>query len=117
AANAGLLREYGFTDTEIATYTRDDEKLHLRAARFTDATSALGTYSFYLKPEMADQQIGDRAAALGDHILLQRANLLIDASFEHPSAMSAAELRELAADLPAIGRGAATPPRLVRYFP
>jgi len=117
AANAGLLREYGFTDTEIATYTRDDEKLHLRAARFTDATGALGTYSFYLKPEMADQQIGDRAAALGDHILLQRANLLIDASFEHPSAMSAAELRELAAELPAIGGGAATPPSLISDFP
>src|SRR5436305_15281500 len=61
ASNAGLLKEYGFTGGETATYTRDDEKLHLRAARFTDATGALGIYSFYLKPEMADQKIGDRA--------------------------------------------------------
>src|SRR5437588_2916745 len=117
AAHAGLLKEYGFTDSEAATYTREGEKLHLRAARFADATGALGTYSFYLKPDMADQQIGDRAAALGEHILFQRANLLVDASFEHPSAMSAAELRELATELPAASGGAAALPSLVNNLP
>jgi len=117
AAHAGLLKEYGFTDSETATYMRDGEKLHLRAARFADATGALGIYSFYLKPDMADQQIGDRAAALGEHILFQRANVLVDASFEHASAMSAAELRELATDLPAAGGGAATAPSLISNLP
>lgn len=118
AAHAGLLKEYGATDSETATYIRDGEKLHLHAARFADATGALGIYSFYLKPDMTDdQQIGDRAAALGAHILFQRANLLVDASFEHPSAMSAAELRELANDLPAAGGGAATVPSLISNLP
>ena len=40
AANAGLLHEFGFVDYEAATYQRDDHKLRVRAARFTDATGA-----------------------------------------------------------------------------
>ena len=41
--NAAVLKEYGFTSFESATYTRDDgRKLTLRAARFGDASGAYG---------------------------------------------------------------------------
>lgn len=116
-AHAALLKEYGFNAAETATYTRDDEKLQVRAASFTDATGAFGTFSFYLKPGMTDEKIGDRSAALGDHILYQRANFLVDAVFDHPSPMSASELRELAANLPTVHGGAATPPSVIGELP
>ena len=117
AANAALLKEYSFTAAETATYSRDEEKLQIHAASFADATGAFGTFSFYLKPGMVDEKIGDRSAVLGNHILYQRANFLIDAVFDHPSAMSAAELRELAAGLQTVGGGAATPPSVVENLP
>src|SRR5579862_2774426 len=41
--NAAVLKEYGFTNFESATYTRDDgRKLAVKAARFADASGAYG---------------------------------------------------------------------------
>jgi hypothetical protein len=117
AANAALLKEYSFNAVETATYSRDNEKLQVRAAGFADATGAFGTFSFYLKPGMTDEKIGDRSAALRDHILFQRSNFLMDAVFDHPSPMSASELRELAANLQTVGGGAATPPGVINNLP
>ncbi|HEV2112707.1 MAG TPA: DUF6599 family protein, partial [Terriglobales bacterium] len=116
-ANAALLGEYGFTAAETATYSRGDEKLQVRAASFTDATGAFGTFSFYRKPGMEDEKIADRSAALGEHILFQRANFLVDAVFSRPGPMSASELRELAANLQTIGGGAASPPSVITELP
>ena len=46
-ANAALLKEYGFTDVESATYKSDDGRtLTIRAARFADASGAFGAYMF-----------------------------------------------------------------------
>src|SRR5438874_8639949 len=117
AANAALLHEFGFTDYEAATYKRDDRKLQVRAARFVDATGAFGAYSFYARPEMQGERIGDRAASNGDHVLFMRANVLVDAVFEHATAMSGSELRELAQELPVVTGGPATLPTLPGYLP
>src|SRR5438270_13045037 len=89
AANAGLLHEFRFTDYEAATYKRDDRKLRVRAARFTDATGAFGAYSCYARPEMQGEKIADRAAANGGPVLFMRADVLVDALFDHAPAMSA----------------------------
>src|SRR4051812_46872826 len=41
AANASVLKEFGFTELQSAIYTKDSgRKLSLRAARFSDATGA-----------------------------------------------------------------------------
>src|ERR1700693_5590683 len=41
--NAALLREYGFSDFESATYKSEDGRtLKIRAARFADASGAFG---------------------------------------------------------------------------
>src|SRR5580700_7658675 len=67
--NAPLLKEYGFTDFESATYKSDDGRtLKIRAARFTDASGAFGAFSFYLQPEMAREEIGDQGASLNQRV-------------------------------------------------
>ena len=43
SVNAALLKEYGLTDFESATYTRDDgRKVALKSIRFADASGAYG---------------------------------------------------------------------------
>jgi hypothetical protein len=70
---------------------------------------------------MAKEQIGDQGASLtssaGQRVLFYRGHILVDALFSQQSAMSAAELRELAGALPrASGSSAALPPVLL-YMP
>lgn len=112
--NPALLTEYGFKDFENATYKSDDGRtLKIRAARFADASGAFGAFCFYLRPEMPAEEIGDRGASLGQRVLFFRGGVLIDAVFSTTSAMSAAELRELAGALPrAVGSAGALPPLL-----
>ena len=120
--NAALLQEYRFSDFSAATYRSDDGRtLKIRAARFADASGAFGAYTFYLQQEMAKEQIGDQGASLvsgaGQRVLFYRGHILVDALFSQQSPMSAAELRELAGDLPrASGSAAALPPVLL-YMP
>ena len=118
AINPALLKEYGFTDLESATYTRDDgRKLTVKAARFNDASGAYGAFTFYRMPQMISEQIGDQGASLNERILFLRGNILVDAVFAKLSAMSAAELRELSSDLPLPPGNAANLPNLPSYLP
>jgi len=117
-ANAAVLREYRFTDFASATYARGDGRtLQIRAARFADASGAFGAYTFYLEPEMAKEQIGDQGASLGNRVLFYRGYVLVDALFSEETAMSGAELRELAGALPLpVGSARALPP-VISYMP
>jgi hypothetical protein len=117
-ANAAVLKEYRFTDLALATYTRDDGRtLKIRAARFADASGAFGAYTFYLQPGMAKEQIGDQAASAGDRVLFYRGNVLVDAQFSQESAMSGAELRELAGALPRMAGSSGNLPSFVELLP
>ena len=116
--NAEVLKEYGFSDFASATYTRDDgRRLTLKAARFADASGAYGAFTFYKMPQMLIEKIGDQAASLNERVLFYRGNILIDAVFQRLSAMSAAELRELAADLPLPPGNTGKLPGLPAYLP
>lgn len=116
--NAALLKEYGFTDFEGATYNSDDGRtLKIRAARFADATGAFGAYSFYLDPEMAREEIGDQGASLNQRVLFYRGHILVEAVFSQLSVMSAASLRELAGVLPRPGGNAANLPPILAFLP
>jgi hypothetical protein len=116
--NAALLKEYGFTDFEAATYKSDDGRtLKVRAARFTDATGAFGAYSFYLQPEMAREEIGDQGASLNQRVLFYRGHILVDAVFSQLSVMSAAGLRELAGVLPRPSGNAGSLPPILAFMP
>jgi hypothetical protein len=117
-ANAPVLKEYGFNQMETATYVRDDgRKLAIKAARFDDASGAFGAYTFYYQPEMNREQIGDQGASFNERILFYRGNILVDAVFDRVTAMSAAELRELAGLLPRPVGNAGNLPPVLAYMP
>jgi hypothetical protein len=85
--------------------------------RFGDATGAYGAYTYYRVPGMHPEDIGRGAAANGPRILFWNGATLVDAKFDHLTAMSAAELRELARKLPVPGGTADIPPSLPGYLP
>ncbi len=116
--NGAVLKEYRFSDLASSTYTRDDGRtLKIRAARFADASGAFGAYTFYLQPEMTKEQIGDQGASLGQRVLFYRGHVLVDAQFSQESAMSGAELRELAGALPHPNGNAANLPAFIEFMP
>jgi len=116
--NPGILKEYGFTDVAIGTYDRDNgRRLILRAARFADASGAYGAFTFYKQPEMLNEKIGDQASSLNNRVLFYRGCVLVDALFDKLSVMSAAELRELADNIPLPQGGARKLPSLPTYLP
>jgi len=117
-AYPAVLKEYGFTDSETATYTRDDgRKLIIKAARFADASGAYGAFTFYRHPDMKTEEIGTKAASLNNRILFFRSNVLVDATFDRVTEMSGAELRELASLLPSAKGSADNLPNLPEYLP
>jgi hypothetical protein len=116
--NAALLKEYGFTDFEAATYKSDDGRtLKVRAARFADASGAFGAYSFYLQPEMAREEIGDQGASLDRRVLFYRGHVVVEAVFSQLSPMSPANLRELAGLLPRPAGNAGNLPPILAFMP
>jgi hypothetical protein len=116
--NAALLKEYGFTDFQSAIYTREDgRKLTVKAARFEDASGAYGAFTYYKLPQMLVEKVGDQGASLNERVLFYRGNILVDAVFQNLTAMSAAELRELADSLPLPSGSTRNLPGLPRYLP
>src|SRR5256885_16751551 len=94
ASNARVLQEYRFTDLTAATYTREDGRtLKIRAARFSDASGAFGAYTFYLRPDMNKEQIGDQGSSVGDRVLFYRGHVLVDAQFSRRSEEHTSELQ------------------------
>jgi len=117
-AYASLLKEYGFTDLETANYRRDDGRtLAIKAARFENTSGAVGAYTFYRQAEMQKEQIGDWGSSFNQRILFFRGNVLIDAVFDRVTAMSAAELRQLAGFLPRPTGSTANMPPILAYMP
>src|ERR1051326_1448820 len=98
--DAPVLKEYGFSDSETAVYSRDGRKMQVKAARFKDASGAFGAFTYYIQPQMRTEAIGDRAASNNSRILFYKGNILVDVSLERVTAMSAADLRALATALP-----------------
>ena len=100
AADSPVLKEYGFSDSEAASYGRNGRKMQVRAARFRDASGAFGAFTYYIQPQMQTETIGDRAASNNTRILFYKGNILVDVSLDRVTAMSAADLRSLADALP-----------------
>jgi hypothetical protein len=117
SAYAAVLKEYGFNELESATYSRPDRKLSVKAARFNDATGAYGAFTFYKTEGMEIEKIGDLAASAGTKVLFYRGNILVEASLDRVTAMSAGELRELAAALPQPTGNKLNLPTLPAYLP
>jgi uncharacterized protein DUF6599 len=116
-ASSRVLTEDRFTAYELASYKRDDRTLTIKAAQFADAAGAYAAFTFYRQPLMRAENIGMLAASLNDRVLFFSGNLLVDAQFDHVTAMSGAQLRELAARLPQPTGPAAALPTLPNYLP
>ena len=117
AANAPVLKEYGFQEFVTAHYVNGDNQLNLRAIRFQDASGAYGAFTFYRRPGSIAEQVGRSAAWDGTHILFWNGATLVDGTFTKVTPMSAAELRELAKDLPQPPGSANIAPPLPGYLP
>ena len=117
AANAAVLKEYGFQQVETAHYTNGDNKLNLRAIRFVDASGAFGAFTFFRRAGNIPEQIGRSAAWDGTHALFWNGATLVDATLDKVTPMTASELRELAKDLPQPPGSASVAPPLPGYLP
>jgi hypothetical protein len=117
AANASVLSECGFRQFESANYVNQDGKLAVRAIRLEDASGAYCAFTFYRRAGSLAEQIGRTGAWDGSHALFWAGNTLVDAVFDHVTAMSTAQLRELAGDLPQPSGSANIPPSLPGYLP
>jgi hypothetical protein len=114
---AGVLKEYGFVSLHTAAYTRAERKLNIKAIRFKDATGAYGAFSFYKQPAMQTESIGDQASSANERVLFYRGNIVVEATLDRVTAMSAGELRELANELPLPTEQARALPSLPAYLP
>ncbi len=117
ATNAALMKEYGFGRLETATYSRPGRQMTVKAARFNDATGAYGAFTFYKSAEMLNEKFGDQGATLNERVLFYRGNVLVQATLDRITAMSAGELRELAAAIPLPLGTARNLPTLPQYLP
>ena len=117
AANASVLKEYGFQQFVSAHYANGDNKLNVRAIRFQDASGAYGAFTFYRRAGSIAEQIGRTAAWDGSHVLFWNGATLVDATLDHVTPMTASELRELAKDLPQPPGSANVAPPLPGYLP
>lgn len=116
-ADAAVLNEYGFKDFESGAYQRNGRKMQIKVARFKDATGAYGAFTYYVQPQWRKEDIGDRAASNNQRILFSRSNLLVDATLQEVTAMSAADLRALADALPKVKGNLAGLPTLQDELP
>ncbi len=117
ATNAQVLKECGFSDYAAASYMGNGNTLSVHAMRFADATGAYSAYTFYRLPGTHPEEIGRGGAANGSQVIFWNGATVVDAKFDHLTAMSAAGLRELATKLPVPNGTANIPPSLTGYLP
>src|SRR6185369_13693722 len=113
SANAAALKEYDFTGATLASYKRGTETLNVQALSFRDLSGAYGAYSFFRQNGWPKAEIGAGATSNKNLVLFWQGTTVVNANFSNLGPMSAAELRELAAQLPMPqGNKALAPPIL-----
>ena len=117
SANLAALKEYGCTGGMVAAYKRGGETLNVKALTFNDVSGAYGAYSFYRQNGWPKAEIGTGGTSNHNRVLFWQGNTVVDATFSHVGPMSAAEMRELAKDLPAPQGNRALPPPILASLP
>ena len=116
-ANAKVLQEFGITRWATAHYSRSGEELDIKSLGFADASGAYGAFTYYTRPGMAPETIGQQGAFDGSRVLFWSGTTVVDAKFSAITAMSASELRELANTLPRPQGNVLVSPSLPKYLP
>jgi hypothetical protein len=117
APNTDVLNEYGLKEFSESTYRRGGSKVNLRAMRFVDATGAYGAFTFYRRPEMKPDAIGNGGAGDAHEVVFWTGVTVVDATFDCPEGQIAASLEALSAALPAASGSGGLPPSLPNYLP
>ena len=112
AQHAAALKEYGFRDSEQATYTREGRTITVRAVRFNDGIGGFGAFTYFREPGMVSEKLCDTAASAREHILVHCADIVLDAKWDRITAMTMAELRVLTQALETVGGPAAQGPSI-----
>lgn len=110
--NSAILKEYGLKFHEVSSYERADRKILVTAYHFADATGAYGAFTYYRAPSMAKEDFCDDSASDGNHVIFRCTNILLDVQLDKVTAMTPAELRELATDIPRAAGNQANLPTL-----
>ncbi len=117
AANAAVLKEFGFVRGVEANYKRGSETLTLRALRFGDVTGAYGTYTYYRQNGWPRVDVGNGGASDKDRVVFWKGTTVVDAKFSHIGPMSAGELREIANRLPVPSGNTGLLPPVLAFLP
>jgi hypothetical protein len=117
SANAAALKEYDFTGGAVANYKRGSETLSVRALSFRDLSGAYGAYSCYRQNGWPKAEIGAGATSDKNRVLFWRGTTVVDSTFSQVTPMSAAELRELANQLPVPVGNRGLPPPILASLP
>lgn len=116
---APALKEFDLQKVERARYQRAGRTLTAQGMLFYDASGAFGAFTL-LRP--VDAQAFDagpdaHAEVTGDQILLTRGSWLVELNVDEITAMTASEVRQLAANLPMRGGAADQLPTIQLYLP
>lgn len=114
--DAKILKEFGLVGTESATYQRGDRKMTVKALRFPDATGAYGAFTYFRRPSMAREKLCDQGASEDNQVLFYCSNIVIDLTLDKVTAMTPAELRDLATNIPRVSGNLAEMPKLPMYL-
>lgn len=117
AANADVLNEYGLKDFAEGTYRHGNSRVDVRAIHFADATGAYGAFTFYRKPGMKSEALGNGGAGDGHEVIFWSGVTVVDAVFDSSVANEQLALKALAAKLPPVGGSDAVAPTLPQYLP
>ena len=117
SANAPALKEYEFATAAMGDYKRGDETLSIHALSFRNLTGAYGAYSYYRQNGWPKADIGTGGTSDKNRVLFWQGNTVVDATFSKIGPMSAAELRELASQLPVPQGNKALAPPLLASLP
>ena len=117
SANAGALKEYEFTGAALADYKRGGDTLTIHALSFKNLSGAYGAYSYYRQNGWPKADIGTGGTSNKSRVLFWQGNSVVDATFSKIGPMSAAELRELASQLPVPEGNKALAPPLLASLP
>jgi hypothetical protein len=117
---AAALGEYGLVSVERDVFQRGDRQIHIEGLRFHDSRGAFGAFTFLRPANFHSFDIGqkdEQAASGGTSILFTRGEWLMRVEMDELTAMTAAEMRDLAARIPVRGDPALSLPNLPYYLP
>lgn len=120
APDAVVMAEYGLRSAEHDIYQRGDRKIQVEGLRFGDAEGSYGAFTYFRGPGYSAFDLAqrhDQGVSDGTHILFTRGVWLIRVTLDQVTAMTAADMRQFAANLSSSAGDDTALPTLPYYLP